>query len=448
MQLGAGPIIKDVVLIGAGHAHVTVLRRFGMKPLPGVRFTLITRELHTPYSGMLPGLVAGLYGFDDAHIDTGPLARSAGARLYHDTAIGLDLTNKRVICRDRPPVPYDLVSLDIGSTPNTGFVPGAAEHAIPVKPISAFLPRLEALISRVCGQKGPARIALVGAGAGGVELLLSLQRRLCREVAQGGHDPSGLTFTLVSGSDEILPDFPKVFRRRFERLFAERGITIVTGARVTRVEAGILHCESYGRLPADEILWTTRAAAAPWLAETGLKLDPGGFVRVDACLRAEGRQDVFAAGDIAAFSPRDLPKSGVYAVRAGPVLADNIRRTLTGEPLRPFRPQREALYLVSTGERHAVGTRNGLVVEGDWVWRWKDWIDRHFMRTFNDLPAMPEPARGPPSLRAASGRHRAARAARRAGERLSQAGPAGRRDRQSDLGDGEGAGRRQGGGPD
>src|SRR3954469_19238155 len=158
MQLAAGPGVKDVVLVGAGHAHVAVLRRFGMTPLPGVRFTLIARELHTPYSGMLPGLVAGVYGFDDAHIDTGPLARFADARLYHDTAIGLDLANKWVICRDRPPVPYDLVSLDMGSTPNTGFVPGAAEHAIPVKPISAFLPRLDTLIARVCGQKGRARL--------------------------------------------------------------------------------------------------------------------------------------------------------------------------------------------------------------------------------------------------------------------------------------------------
>jgi selenide, water dikinase len=217
---------------------------------------------------------------------------------------------------------------------------------------------------------------------------------LRREAAQAGYDPGGLAFTLVSGSDEILPDFPMAFRRRFERIFAERGIAVVTGARVTRVEGHVLHCERHDPMPADEILWTTRAAAAPWLAETGLMLDEGGFVRVDACLRAEGCDDVFAAGDIAAFGPRDLPRSGVYAVRAGPVLADNIRRTLTGEPLRPFRPQRDALYLVSTGERHAVGTRNGLVVEGDWVWHWKDFIDRRFMRRFNELPAMREPADG------------------------------------------------------
>src|SRR5437870_5802044 len=194
MKALAQPIIKDVVLVGAGHAHVAVLRMFGMAPLPGARFTLITREVHTPYSGMLPGLIAGHYQFDDAHIDTGPLARFAGARLYQDEAIGVDLESRRVICRGRPAVPYDLLSIDIGSTPNVFDVPGAADHAIPVKPIDGFLQRFEALRTRVHARNGVARIGVVGAGAGGVELLLSLERRLRREVAAKGHDPSGLSF--------------------------------------------------------------------------------------------------------------------------------------------------------------------------------------------------------------------------------------------------------------
>src|SRR5215472_15335653 len=154
MKAATPPVVKDVVLVGAGHSHVTVLRMFGMRPIPGVRFTLITREVHTPYSGMLPGLIAGHYGFDDAHIDTGPLARFAAARLYQDEVVSLDLAGRRVICRARPPVPYDLLSLNIGSTPNTADVAGAGEHAIPVKPIDGFLRRFEALQARVLARKG------------------------------------------------------------------------------------------------------------------------------------------------------------------------------------------------------------------------------------------------------------------------------------------------------
>ena len=398
MQGVTQPVIKDVVLVGGGHSHVTVLRMFGMQPVPGVRFTLISREVHTPYSGMLPGLIAGLYGIDDAHIDTGPLARFAGARLYQDEVTGLDLAGRRVICRGRPPVPYDLLSLNIGSTPNTADVPGATEHAIPVKPIDGFLYRFDALLARVLARRGRTRLALVGAGAGGVELLLSVERRLRREVARAGFETDGLSFVLVSDVPEILPSFPAAFRKRFEAIFTDRGIAVVSGAPVVAVEVGRLVLDGHAPVEVDEILWTTQAAPARWLAKAGLPLDERGFLKVDDTLRVAGHDDVFAAGDTISFPARALPKSGVYAVRSGPVLADNIRRILTGRRLRPFRPQREALYLVSTGERHALGARNGLTVEGDWVWRWKDWIDRRFMRKFNELPEMAPPSAALPPL--------------------------------------------------
>jgi selenide,water dikinase len=392
------PIVKDVVLVGAGHAHVGVLRNFGMKPVAGVRLTLITRQLDTPYSGMLPGHIAGLYTFDETHIDTGPLCRFAGARLYHDEAIGLDLDARRVLCRRRPPVPFDLVSLDIGSTPNTGSVPGAAAHAVPVKPIDGFLDRFAAMRARVLARGGRARIGVVGAGAGGVELMLSLERRLRRDASAAGHEASGLSFHLVTRAKEILPEFPARMRRRFAALLASRGVEVRTGAPVTEVGESRLELGDGSVLALDEILWTTQAAPARWLGETGLALDGGGFVRVAATLQSLSHAVVFAAGDVAAVEGRKLPKSGVYAVREGPVLADNLRRALAGRALAPYKPQRDALYLVSTGERHAIGTRNGLVVEGDWVWRWKDWIDRRFMRKFNELPEMsasaPPPAAG------------------------------------------------------
>lgn len=230
---------------------------------------------------------------------------------------------------------------------------------------------------------GSRHVLLVGGGAGGVELLLSVERRLRRDAP--GH---GLRFTRVSGSPTILPNFPPAFQARFLSILAARGIVVHTNARVTSVEVdGVRLGER--RIAVDEVLWTTEASAAAWLAGTGLALDPDGFVRVDANLRALGRaagQDrVFAAGDMVAFGPAAIPRSGVYAVRAEPVLAANLRAVLAGGRLRPYRPQRDALYIVSTGERYAVATRNGLTLGGRCAWWLKDRIDRRFVARFNDL---------------------------------------------------------------
>jgi phosphonate transport system permease protein len=388
----ATPVIKDVVLVGAGHAHVGVLRRFGMEPEPGVRLTLITRQVDSPYSGMLPGQVAGLYGFDDTHIDTGaalPLRRRAPLQGRSDRARP---RRQRVLCRNRPPVPFDLLSINTGSTPNTGSVPGAAGRAVPVKPIDGFLDRFDALRDRVLAAGGRARIGVVGAGAGGVELLLSLERRLRRDLAAAGHDPGSLAFALVTRSDDVLPGFPKRMRERFAAILRERGIEVRTASPVVRVvEGGALQLGDGSVLPLDEILWATRASPAGWLQETGLALDGGGFIRVAPTLESVSHPGVFAAGDVAALEGHALPRSGVYAVRQGPALADNLRRALTGRALAPHKPQGDALYLVSTGEPYAIGTRNGVVVEGAWVWRLKDWIDRRFMRKFSDLPEMAPP---------------------------------------------------------
>ena len=251
MQSLAHPVVKDVVLIGAGHAHVAVLRMFGMRPLPGVRLTLITREVHSPYSGMLPGLIAGHYQFDDAHIDTGPLAQFAGARLYQDEVGGIDLADRRVICRHRPAVPYDLLSINIGSTPNTVQIPGASEHAIPVKPIDGFLERFLAMKERVIRRKGRARIAVVGAGAGGVELMLSVAHRLRCDVSSEGFDTAGLAFVLVTDAADILPTFPQAFRAAFRDALAARGIVVVARAAVTRLEAGRLVLDARAPIEVD-----------------------------------------------------------------------------------------------------------------------------------------------------------------------------------------------------
>ncbi len=188
MQNNPTPIVKDLVLIGGGHSHVTVLKKFGMNPMPGVRLTLICKDVMTPYSGMLPGLIAGHYQFEETHIDLGPLARFAGARFYHDRAVGLDLAERRILCQNRPPVAYDLVSIDIGSAPLTLDVPGAGEYAVPIKPIDRFVAHWEALRIRVLARSERTRIGVVGGGAGGVEVLLAIQYRLGQVQREGSHE--------------------------------------------------------------------------------------------------------------------------------------------------------------------------------------------------------------------------------------------------------------------
>ena len=409
MQTSSQPIARDIVLIGGGHSHVGVLKRFGMQPELGVRLTVICTDTHTPYSGMLPGYVAGHYSYDEVHIDLSRLAMFAGARLYRDEVIGIDRANQRVLCRNRPPVPYDRLSINIGSTPQLTSVPGAAAHAVPVKPIHQFNQRWLALLARVQahvqrpvqGPQIPFRIALVGAGAGGVELTLALQHRLRREVQALGRDPAQLQFDLLSAGDRILPTHNGAVRRRFERVLAERGVKVHLGAEVTQVDAGRLLCANGSVLEADEIMWVTQAGGAPWLQRTGLALDAQGFVAVNDHLQTLTDPNIFAAGDIAAMQNYPLEKAGVFAVRQGRPLADNLRLSVQGRALVPYHPQRRWLALISTGDKVAVASRGagllGLGFSGAWVWRWKDWIDRRFMQKFSEFPTMDAQAESPSS---------------------------------------------------
>ena len=390
MQKSDTPIVKDLVLIGGGHSHVAVLKRFGMKPVPGVRLTLICRDAHTPYSGMLPGYVAGHYTYDDAHIDLGALARFANARFYHSTVTRLDLREKRVICDDRPPVPFELVSINTGSTPNTSGVPGATGNVVPVKPINNFLDRWQALSARAIAHEGPLRIAVVGAGAGGVEILLAIQYRLKELRAAAGKTVDNIDFHLFSNAPEILPTHNATVRRTFMDVLQRRGVNLHLGEPVTEVSAGLLKTGGGEQVAADEILWVTAAGAPSWPGEAGLDVDEGGFIKVGDTLQSVSHPDVYAAGDVAAMVNYPRPKSGVFAVRQGKPLERNLRRALLGRPQRPFRPQKNFLGLISTGDKFAVASRGGWSVKGEALWRWKDWIDRRFMDKFNDLPDMDE----------------------------------------------------------
>ncbi|MGP1678298.1 MAG: selenide, water dikinase SelD, partial [Burkholderiales bacterium] len=388
MQAPDQPVLRDIVLVGGGHSHVGVLRRFGMQPMPGIRLTVICRDTHTPYSGMLPGYIAGHYSYDEVHIDLSRLARFAGARFFRDEALGLDRAAGKVLCRNRPPVPYDYLSINIGSTPQMADVPGATEHAVPVKPINGFNERWQLLLARVRKHAGVTRIAVVGGGAGGVELTLAMQYRLRNELHMAGRNPDELSFHLLTRGPVILKTHNASVRRAFERVLAERGVDLHCNAEVNQVSARSLRTAGGESVDADEIVWVTRAGGAPWLRETGLALDADGFIQVSDTLQTVTDPKVFAAGDIAGMINYPLEKAGVFAVRQGPPLAQNLRRAVEGRALEPYRPQSSWLALISTGDKYAVASRGVLGFQGAWVWRWKDWIDRRFMRKFDRFPAM------------------------------------------------------------
>ncbi len=386
MQVPDQPVLRDIVLVGGGHSHVGVLRNFGMRPVPGVRLTVICRDTHTPYSGMLPGYIAGHYSYDEVHIDLSVLAQFAGARLIRDEALGLDREAGKVLCRNRPPLPYDILSINIGSTPQMGAVAGASAHAVPVKPIAGFNARWQQLLERVREHAGTTRIAVVGGGAGGIELALAMQYRLRNELRAAARNPDDIEFHLLTSSAVILPTHNAAVRRSFERVLAERGIALHCNAEVVAVSAAQLHTASGATVAADEIVWVTRAGGAPWLGTTGLALDGDGFIQVTETLQTVTDPKIFAAGDIASMINHPLEKAGVFAVRQGPPLAENLRRAVAGRALASYRPQQRWLALISTGDRYAVASRGALGFEGAWVWRWKDWIDRRFMRKFNQFP--------------------------------------------------------------
>ena len=378
----------DIVLVGGGHAHVEVLRSVAMAPIANTRLTVVARDALTPYSGMIPGYLAGHYSHAEAHIDLRPLSSRAGARLIHAATTALDLDARRVIVDGRPPVPFDFASLDIGSRPVTGPITGADIHGLPVKPADRFLERWRDVEAEAVERKGRYRLTMVGGGAAGVEVCLALHRRLAGAVAKGGGDPGSLAFRLVTDGMSLLPDHGPGVRRRLEQALLEAGIDVRRGARVEALEEGCLLLADGSRLPSDATILATGAAAAPWLRGTGLALDDAGFVAVDRCLRSTSHPFVLAAGDIACFTPQGLPKNGVHAVRQGPVLARNLRRLTDGLEPDSYRPQKHTMALISTGNRRAVVSRWPVVFSGGWVWRWKDRIDRRWMQRYRELPAM------------------------------------------------------------
>ncbi len=370
------PIHSDIILLGAGHAHVEVLRRFAMAPQPGVRLTLIGREPETPYSGMLPAVIRGECTPEDAHIDLAPLAAAAQARLILAEATAIDLRARTISVEQRPPIPFDLLSINLGGIPQM-----PADGGVAVKPIGRFLGQLDTLHLTLPPH---ARLAIIGGGAAGVELALALATRF----------GDRFHLTLVASTAEPLATAPAAARRWARAALVERGVAIVCGVTAGAPMAGRLPLSDGSALEIDQALWATGVVGPALLADSGLACDPRGCVQVGPTLESVSHPGIFAAGDCAVIGNAPRPKAGVWAVRAGAPLAENLRRRASGkEPVR-WKPQRDALAILGTGQGSAIAWRNGIAVHGRLVARWKDRIDRRWMSMYKSL-RMPSDASDP-----------------------------------------------------
>ena len=378
-----------VLLVGGGHAHVQVLRAMMMRPWPEARVTVVLDTPVAIYSGMVPGFVARQYRASELEIDVVPLARRAGAEVVLDAAVGVDPAARRVLLESRPPLAYDFVSFDIGSTVAGLDLPGVREHACATRPISRLVAEIESVSAAFLAGDRSRRfeVVIAGGGAGGVELAFTLRERLLRDrEADAGGPARPLRVTLLQAQAEILPGFPRSLAGRARRHAEARGIRIRTGTEVAEAAAGRVVLRGGESLPADALVWAVGAGSRETLRDSTLALDDRGFVLVRPTLQTVSDDRVFAVGDCATLA--DWPgtaKAGVYAVRQGPYLAENLRRAVAGRPLTRYRPQPDFLTLLNLGDGQALGAKWGLSFEGRWVMRWKDRIDRRFMEKFQAL---------------------------------------------------------------
>ena len=386
---------REIVLVGGGHSHVFVLRSFGERPVANVRLTLVAKEAVATYSGMLPGTLAGLYGEHECEIDLRRLCAFAGATFFDAEAAAIRQAERRLVLADGRSLPYDLLSLDVGIVPDVGGIRGAAENALLVKPISCFREKWGAIGAANRQADEPRHAVVVGGGPGGFELAHALRHRYAVGLMErpGGSGPPHAV-TLVTGP-AFLSGLPARARRLARRSLAEADIRRIEAVPAVAVAPDHVELADGRKLPADVVLVATAAAAPRWLRDTGLSLDAKGCVAVRPTLQAANAPEIFAAGDCAAMIGQERPKAGVFAVRQGPVLADNLRRLAEGRRLRRYRPQKRFLVILSLGGRDAIAARNGLAVRSTWAWRLKDRIDRSFVARFtNDLPQI---ARGAPA---------------------------------------------------
>jgi pyridine nucleotide-disulfide oxidoreductase family protein len=359
--------MKRLLLLGAGHAQLSVLAALGQRRIAGTEVLLVSTSERQIYSGMVPGLIAGRYREDDCAIDVAPLAAAAGVQFIRGRAVAVDAAAQTVTLADGQRIDYDMLSLNTGPVQDRERIAGARDNALFVRPIEDFVrlwPRTRALAAQAALD-----VVVVGSGAAGVEIALALRRSL------GEH----CSLTLVSDGP-VLATYGEGVRQRALATLERRGVQVLPG-RCTAIEASHVVLGTM-RVACDVPIAATGSDPPAWLAGSGLALDAAGFVRVGATLQSASHPNVFAAGDVTVRDDAPHPRSGVYAVRAGPVLAENLRRFAGGGTPTTYTPQRHSLNLLALGDGRAIASWNGWAYEGWLMGWWKDRIDRAFIARY------------------------------------------------------------------
>ena len=358
--------MKRLLLIGPGHGHLFVLEALAARPLRDVEVVLIACDATQPYSGMIPGYLVGEYALTELTFELAGLCRAAGAKLCVSPAIRLDASSREVQLEDGQTFTYDVASLDVGSLSAQDDLPGVRTHALTVKPIQRALD-----LTRLSGRAG--HVVVVGGGVAAVELALCLSAR------------RGVRVTLIGNSAELPAHSSLSLQRRVRKALDARGIEVRMGERVTGLEAGIAQLASNERLACDAVLWATGPRAPELLKTSGAALDEQGFLSIASTLQSVSHPNLFGAGDCVSLLGLQVPKSGVYAVRQGPVLARNLLNHLRGLPLTSYTPRRHHLKIINAGDGTALGSYGRFAFRSRLLRTLKDRLDRRFMNRFQRL---------------------------------------------------------------
>ena len=375
---------RHVVLLGVGHTNAHVLRMWRMHAPPDTDLTCISNFPVVTYSGMLPAVLAGQFPKEAMEIDLVRLCESASARLITDPVIGIDHARRELRFENRPNVPFDFLSIGIGSVPTLGDVEIQGDQLIRIKPMQTFLDRMRTAIESAVANSNREnlKVVVVGSGVAGIEVAFCLPPFLATVTDRR------CDLKVMTRSETVVPDLEPRTRRFVSAELERRGITVSVNSEVKQILPNSIVLHDSTQVEADLVIWATGAAPPPLLAQLGLAVNSRGFLETKATLESTSAGGVFAVGDTGSIRDVSLPKAGVFAVRQSPVLWENLHRYLDGKPLQEYRPQRSFMKLINLGDGRAVGQWKRLTFSGRWVLWLKHHIDSGFMEMFRVEPGM------------------------------------------------------------